>query len=123
MSITIAPIRPEERPRCQYCGKPMHPRSPEQRQFKTEEEFAAFSTNRRVYAVRRRWTYQHGNHYVTTGELAKEPKLYCVEVSFFPDDKTGWGSDGLFCSGEHAKYFAYSALKAGYRMKLKGGGQ
>lgn len=113
MSVTVEPIRPEERPRCQYCKKAMQPRWPEQKRFETEEELAAFSTNRRVYALRRRWNDVLDRNYEPTGER----KLHCIEISFFPDDRTRWGSDGIFCTREHAVGFAYEAIKAGFRFK------
>jgi hypothetical protein len=111
--IKVEPIRPEERPRCQYCGKPMHPRHPEQREFKSEAELEAFSTNRRVYAIRRRWNDKLDHRFEPTGERV----LNHIEVSFFPTDKTRWGADGIFCSGDHARSFAYAAIRAGYRIK------
>lgn len=115
MTVTVEPIRPEERPRCQFCGKAMHPRFPEQKTFQTEAEFEAFRTNRRVYVVRRRWNAELDRYYEPTGKRV----LNHIEVSFFPDDKTRWGSDGLFCSGDHAARFAYAAFRAGYRIKGK----
>ena len=113
MSVTVEPIRPEERPPCQSCGTAMQPRWPEQKRFESEEAFAAFSTNRRVYAMRRRWNEKLDERYEPTGERV----LNHIEISFYPDDRTRWGSDGLFCTREHAVGFAYEALKAGYRMK------
>lgn len=111
--IRVEPIKPEERPRCAYCGKGMHPRYPEQQRFKSEAELAAFSTNRRVYAMRRSmgWRYDRLGNKEPTGQVAQ------IEISFLPTDKSRWGSDGLFCTGDHAKRFAYAALKAGYRIK------
>ena len=115
MSVTVSPIRPEERPRCQYCAKPMHPRSPEQIRVKTEAELEALTTNRRVYVIRRTWKPELDNRLEETGRRV----LTGIELSIFPDDKLRWGSDGLFCTGEHARSFAYAALRAGYRMKPK----
>lgn len=111
MTITVQPIRPEERPRCAYCGKGMHPRFPERLRFANEEEFAKATTNRRVYVVRRDWKKRwDGDKWVRNG-------LFSIEASLFPTDASSWGSDGLFCTGDHAIRFAYAALKAGYRMK------
>lgn len=121
MSVTVEPIRPEERPACQNCGKGLQP-GPRCRQTldtldgvkDPEAALAAFKTNRRVARVTRKW-----HTYYPPGRDA-EPvrRLSSIEIVFAPDEHRDWDSyDGLFCTIACARAFARAAHRAGYRIK------
>jgi hypothetical protein len=117
MTITIQPITVAERPRCAWCGEGMRPsgRCTNALTWKTEEEFAAASTNRRVYSVKRSWHKRWNDD----GNTWERGALYHIAASVFPIDERDWGYDGTFCTIEHARQFAHAAIRAGYRVREK----
>lgn len=124
--ITVAPLKPGERPRCAYCGKGMLPNHSHRKMFvnqignvaaddprSAEAQFVDFKTNRRVIQVRRTWT----NTFDSQTDEPNGKTVYRIDITFLPDDWKGWGYDGLFCSAQCGRWFAHAAHKAGYRMK------
>jgi hypothetical protein len=124
MSVTVQPIRPEERPRCQCCGKGLQPGNACRQSFgrlegsnDPEASLAAFKTNRRVVRVRRNW---HSHQARFDAPVIRS--LSSIEVVFMPDRPSDWDAyDSLFCTLECARQFARAAHRAGYRMRTDQG--
>jgi hypothetical protein len=123
MTVTVEPIRSEERPRCQFCGKGLQPDFHCRKRLSTmdgvkdpEAALAAFSTNRRVVRVVRKWyTYQPAG---IDQDVVRS--LNAIEVVFMPESMADWDAyDGLFCTLNCSRRFARAAHKAGYRMPTK----
>lgn len=117
MSVTVLPLQPGEAPRCACCNKVMPSKTRvtfyNSNGGDPEAQLAAYQTNHRVIALRRKW--HHSTDWRTD---AVTKHLSYIELVLFPEAHR-WGYDGVFCTLQCGYRFGVACHQAGNRRQFK----